>query len=84
MEYVAENPPDKQKPGGKPTRYQGVIDNAKANPGTWFKLEGEHHSSNILTLKGHGLSVRSQRGKETHKHYLWVCYRPVLQTEVAS
>ncbi len=83
MEYVIENPPDKQKPGGKPTRYQDIIDNAKDNPGTWFRLKGEHHSSNILTLKGHGLTVRSQRGKEKHKHHLWICYQPVEDEAVS-
>ena len=72
VEYVAEDPPRKLKPGGKPTRYQDAIDHAKAHPGVWLRLEGEHHSSNIITLKGHGLEVRSKRGTEKHKHYLWI------------
>ena len=73
---TVEDPPAKEKPGGRKTRYQGVIDRAKKDPGVWRKLEGQHHSSNISTLKGHGLTVRSKRATEKHRHYLWVCYQP--------
>lgn len=73
MDYVRENPPPKKTPSGRPTRYQAAIDAAFAEPGEWFKLRGEHHTSNITTLKGHGLLVRSKRGKQTHKHILWIC-----------
>ena len=74
MDYVMEAPPAKKKPGGRPTRYQAVIDAAKDNPGKPYRLKGEHHSSNIQTLKSHGLSVRSTKGTEPHKHILWVWY----------
>lgn len=79
-----ENPPEKQKPPGKPTRYQEDIDNAKDNPGQWFRLEGEHHSGNIATLKGHGLAVRSRRGQAQHKHLLWICFQPAVDSEPAA
>lgn len=75
MDYVIEDPPDKKRPG-KPTRYSDVIEVAKADPGTWFRLSGEHHTSNIGTLKSHGLTVQSKRGKQKNKHILWVCFNP--------
>jgi hypothetical protein len=75
--YTDEELPPKAKPPGKPTRYQPVIDAAKATPGQWKRLTGEHHSSNIITLKAHGLDVRSRKSPTLHKHYLWVCYQPV-------
>jgi hypothetical protein len=83
MDYVAEQPPKRLKPGGKPTRYQAAIDNAKKHPGKWFRLKGEHHSSNIITLKGHGMSVRSKRGEEKHKHFLWICYQPEPEAQAS-
>ena len=76
MDYVQEAPPEKKKPGGRPTRYQAVIDAARNSPGQPFRLKGEHHSSNIQTLKAHGLSVRSAKGSEPHKHILWVWVDP--------
>jgi hypothetical protein len=76
MESFEESPPEKKKPGGKKTKYQPVIDKAKAHPGTSYRLEGEHHSSAMQTLKGHGLKVRSQRGEGKHTHVLWVTYEP--------
>jgi len=83
MNYVAEDPPQRLKPGGKPTRYQSAIDNAKKHPGKWYRLEGEHHSSNIITLKSHGLSVRSKRGEEKYKHFLWICYLPETEAKAS-
>lgn len=75
MKTIREDPPERQKPPGQKTRYQSVIDDAKANPGEWFRVEGEHHSGNITTLKGHGLTVKSRRSNDDpKKHYLWVMY----------
>jgi hypothetical protein len=83
MEQVKSSPselPPRLKPGGKQTRYQGVIDQAKAHPGKVYELEGEHHSSNILTLKEHGLRVRSRKGSTKNKHRLWVWFEKPTQS----
>ena len=75
MKATPEQPPERQKPPGQKTRYQSIIDIARAAPNEWFRVEGEHHSGNITTLKGHGLTVKSRRSTEDpRKHYLWVMF----------
>ena len=77
MKAIPEQPPERQRPPGQRTRYQPAIDTAKASPGKWFRLEGEHHSGNITTLKGHGLAVKSRRSTDDpNKHFLWIAYNP--------
>jgi hypothetical protein len=75
MKVTPEQPPERKKPPGQRTRYQPAIDAARGTPGQWFRLEGEHHSGNITTLKSHGLTVKSRRSTDDPtKHYLWVMF----------
>ena len=84
MDFKPENPPERKSPTGRRTRYWNAIEAAKAHPGLWYRLAGEHHASNISTLKGHDLSVRSKKGKNKHTHILWICYLPVVEPDRAA
>lgn len=83
--FQPENPPPRTPPPGRRSRHLDVINACKANPGTWYRLDGEHYASTITTLKNHGLKVRSKKAEgQAHKHILWACLNPVAEPDKAG